>query len=158
MGRLFDAVASILNIQDENRYEGQCAANLEKYASYALKDKLEPQKLSFTIERKDGITQIDSKSVLEDICKLKADVNARSLALGFHYAVADVILDVCEIIRTEQNINTVALSGGVFQNTILIERVLKILREKGFNIYYNIAVPPNDGSISLGQTFIGLMR
>jgi len=158
MGRLFDAVASILNIQDENRYEGQCAANLEKYAVFALIDKLEPQKLSFTIERKDGITQIDSKSVLEDICRLKADVNVRSLALGFHYAVADVILDVCEIIRSEQNINTVALSGGVFQNTILIEYVLKILREKGFNVYYNIAVPPNDGSISLGQTFIGLMR
>lgn len=158
MGRLFDAAASILDIRHENRYEGQCAANLEKQAAYALKDKLEPQKLRFAIEKKDGKAEINPKPVLEAMCKLKYDSDIRSLALGFHYAAADMILEICNDIREEKNINTVALSGGVFQNTLLMERTLKVLREKNFNVFYNIKVPPNDGSISLGQTFIGLMR
>mgnify|MGYP000923712338 CR=1 FL=1 len=158
MGRLFDAAASILNIQHENRYEGQCAINLEKYALLAMRNNVEPQKLAFTIDKKGVITKIDSKSVLESMCTLRKDVNISSIALGFHYAVADAILNVCEIIREKQNINTVALSGGVFQNTVLTERTLKMLREKGFKVYYNSSVPPNDGSISLGQTYIGLMR
>jgi len=52
-----------------------------------------------------------------------------------------MILEVCEIIRAEQKINTVALSGGVFQNTLLMERTLKILRDRHFNVYYNMSVP-----------------
>jgi hydrogenase maturation protein HypF len=52
----------------------------------------------------------------------------------------------------------VALSGGVFQNTILMERALGILRQNDFRVFYNISVPPNDGCISLGQTYIGLLR
>jgi hydrogenase maturation protein HypF len=65
---------------------------------------------------------------------------------------------VCEMIRSEQYLNTVALSGGVFQNTVLTEQALKLLRKRGFCVYVNEAVPPNDGSISLGQTYIGLME
>lgn len=158
MGRLFDVAASILDIRHENRYEGQCAVNLEKEAIYALKNKIEPQKLEFAIEKADGALKIDSKPVLESLCRLREITDVRSLALGFHYAIADAVLNICERIRFEQNINTVALSGGVFQNTLLIERVLKLLRDKNFNVYYNLTVPPNDGSISLGQTFIGLER
>lgn len=158
MGRLFDVAASILDIRHENCYEGQCAANLEKEAIYALQNKIEPQKLKFAIEKADGALKIDSKPVLESLCRLREIIDVRSLALGFHYAIADAVLNICERIRFEQNINTVALSGGVFQNTLLIERVLKLLRDKNFNVYYNLTVPPNDGSISLGQTFIGLER
>jgi hydrogenase maturation protein HypF len=54
--------------------------------------------------------------------------------------------------------NKVALSGGVFQNSVLTQKTLSILREKGFEVYCNIAVPPNDGSISLGQTYLGLLK
>lgn len=158
MGRLFDAAASILDIQHENRYEGQCAAALEKHAAYALRHKSPPQKLRFEIEKINGMTEISPKFVLESICGLKSRADIGSIALGFHYAIADMILEMCCQIREERNINTVALSGGVFQNTLLMERTLEVLREKSFNVFYNIKVPPNDGSISLGQTFIGLMR
>ncbi|MEI7884448.1 MAG: carbamoyltransferase HypF [Clostridia bacterium] len=158
MGRLFDAVAAILEIQDYNFYEGQCAINLEKAAILALRNKIRPQKIAFTINRVNGRTEIDIKSVLKKVCRLKEKVNVGSLALGFHYAVADLILEICKIIRVDENINKVALSGGVFQNTVLIERALSILRKNNFNVYYNLSVPPNDGSISLGQVFIGLMR
>lgn len=158
MGRLFDAVAAILDIQNENRYEGECAANLEKEAVLAIRNKTKPKELAFEIKQNSAIIEMNPKPVLGAICKLKGNTDTGALALGFHYAVADAILKVCEIIRLEQNINTVALSGGVFQNTVLIEQTLKVLREKEFDVYYNIVVPPNDGCISLGQTYIGLMR
>ena len=158
MGRLFDAVSSLLEIQYENRYEGECAAMLEKEAVLALRHKIEPKKLAFEIKRKSDLIEIDPKPMLKSMCHLQNKDDTGSLALGFHYAVADMILEVCEIIRAEQKINTVALSGGVFQNTLLMERTLKILRDRHFNVYYNMSVPPNDGSIGLGQTFIGLVR
>lgn len=158
MGRLFDAVASIIGIGDENTYEGECAINLEKAAVLALRNHLEPIKLSFDIIEKDDMINIDTENLLKEICRVKEDSDGGALALGFHCALSDAVLKVCEIIRERENINTVALSGGVFQNTILIERVLSILREKDFKVYINKAVPPNDGGISLGQAFIGLMR
>ena len=158
MGRLFDAVASILNIQQENRYEGECAANLEREAVLAIRNHKKPEELTFAIHKKSEIIEIDPKPLLESICRLRDTVDIGALALGFHYAVAESIVTVCEMIRAEQNINTVALSGGVFQNTILTEYTLKRLKEKGFRVYVNTVVPPNDGSISLGQTYIGLMK
>jgi len=158
MGRLFDAVASILGIGNENSYEGECAINLEKVAILALRNKIKPIKLSFLVTEKDHTINIETESVLKEICRLKNDRNIGALALGFHYAVSGIILKVCEMIRLRQNINIVALSGGVFQNTLLMEHVLTKLRESNFKVYYNICVPPNDGCISLGQTYIGLMR
>ncbi len=157
MGRLFDAVASILAICHMNRYEGECASLLEKEAVLACRNQIKPEKLTFAIQEKSGIIEINPEPVLKSLCKLKDTVDKGSLALGFHYGAADAVLRVCEIIREEQGIHTVALSGGVFQNTVLTELVLKLLREKGFLVYLNMAVPPNDGCISLGQTYIGLM-
>jgi hydrogenase maturation protein HypF len=157
MGRLFDAVASLLMIGQDNRYEGECAALLEREAVFAIRRKIQPEYLAFAIHEKSEIITIDPKSVLETLCKLRDRVDIASLALGFHYAVAEMIGNVCEKIRNNQNSNSVALSGGVFQNTILTEQTIMILRKKGFKVYINMAVPPNDGSISLGQTFIGLL-
>jgi len=158
MGRLFDVIACLLGIQDENHYEGECASDLEREAVLAEKNSIAPQKISFIINQIEGMTEIDPLPILESICKLRGQVDTGSLALGFHYAIADVVLKICEKIRLEQKINIVAISGGVFQNTLLSERVLKVLRDNKFQVYYNISVPPNDGSISLGQTYIGLMK
>jgi len=157
MGRLFDAVASILDIGQINTYEGECAARLEREAVCAIRKNTKYEKFFFSIDKKSDNIIIDPKSVLESMCALKgADIG--SLALGFHVAVADLIVNMCDIIRSEQNINTVALSGGVFQNTVLLQHTLKLLREKDFKVYYNRLVPPNDGSISLGQTYMGVLR
>ncbi len=158
MGRLFDAVSSILSICHENRYEGECAAMLEKEAVLALRKGIKPEKVTFALKENNGIIEIDPKPTLKTLCELRNSADKGSLALGFHYGVADVILMVCELIRNKQSVNTVALSGGVFQNTVLSERVLKLLREKEFLVYVNMAVPPNDGCISLGQTYIGLSK
>jgi hydrogenase maturation protein HypF len=80
------------------------------------------------------------------------------LALRFHRDLSAVILKACARIRERTGVSTVALSGGVFQNRVLTDEALRLLRESGFLVYCNIAVPPNDGGISLGQAYIGMRR
>ncbi len=126
MGRLFDAVSSLLGICDYNTYEGQCAIMLEDAAFFA--------------QKKPGVNR------------------AYDLVLDFHERVIDFIMTECEAIRNETGATQVALSGGTFQNKILMEGVLKKLRDAGFEPYYNISVSPNDGGIALGQLFIAMER
>ena len=156
MGRLFDAAASILGIAHINKYEGECAALLEKEAVLALRRGVEPVRLSFAFCEAYEIIEIDPKPVLNDLCRLRDTQEAGALALGFHYALAEAAAYVCRLLRRKYQSNTVALSGGVFQNSILSGRTCRLLRDQGFEVYMNLAVPPNDGGISLGQTYIGL--
>ena len=83
---------------------------------------------------------------------------ASDLALAFHQAVIGMIVDQCLIIRDESGASQVALTGGTFQNKILMEGVLKKLRSRGFSPYYNISVSPNDGGIALGQAYVAMHR
>ncbi len=156
IGRLFDAVSSILGICQKNRYEGECAALLEREAVLALRTNKKPIELSFAISKEHEIIEVNPKPVLQALCKLRGKVDTGSLALGFHYALAAMIVEVCDFLKEQYHTNVVALSGGVFQNTVLTEAALKLLRQKNYEVYVNLAVPPNDGGISLGQTYIGL--
>ncbi len=128
MGRLFDAVASLLGIHHVNRYEGECASMLENAAAEGMESEDAP------LEKK--------------------------LALSFHIRIAEMILNQCQQIKSEISgefpLNQVALSGGVFQNKILMEKTLELLRQSGFEVYYNVSVGPNDGGIALGQNYIGI--
>ena len=126
MGRLFDSVSALLGICPYNEYEGQCAILLEDAAARALR------------------AAHGSAS------------EADRLALDFHMQVVSLIYDECCKIREESGAKQVALTGGVFQNKILTEECLKLLREGGFEVYYNVSVSPNDGGIALGQNYIGL--
>lgn len=126
MGRLFDAVSSLLGICDYNSHEGKCAIMLEDAAAFAQKNP-----------------------------GLKASAD---LALAFHERVIDMILNECIEARRQTNVNQVALSGGTFQNKILMEGVLAKLRDNEFEAYYNISVSPNDGGLALGQLFIAMNK
>jgi len=128
MGRLFDAAAAMLGIHYENRYEGECAVLLENAAQRAL-----------------------TKQKVGD-----KPTEQERLALGFHMAVAGSVLSQCRAARDTRDINKVCMSGGVFQNKVLTEEVLRLLRGDLFTVYYNIHVPPNDGGIALGQNYIGM--
>ena len=79
---------------------------------------------------------------------------ASDLALAFHLQVAQTIVTQCKVIRNETGVAQVALTGGVFQNKILMEESLKLLRSEGFTPYYNVSISPNDGGIALGQTYV----
>jgi len=124
MGRLFDAVSSLLGICQENNYEGQCAILLEDAAARA---RIDP-----------GV------SITDD------------LALKFHLDVAGVVLEQCEKFRIKTGVDKIALTGGVFQNKILMEECLALLRTAKFEVFYNISVSPNDGGIALGQNYIAM--
>ena len=162
MGRLFDGFAAFTGNHDYNRYEGECAIMLENSAAEAISEDLEPWEMAFDIKQSEGKMQNDAIRIsAEPIFKcaeeaLIAGIDKRRLALGFHYAVADMILEVCKLIRQREGINTVALTGGVFQNKILMEQTLGLLRNESFEPYYNISVGPNDGGICLGQNLIGM--
>lgn len=80
------------------------------------------------------------------------------LALDFHERIINMIIERCLQIREETGADQVALTGGTFQNRILMEGILDKLRDRGFRPYYNISVSPNDGGIALGQAFIGMHR
>lgn len=79
---------------------------------------------------------------------------ADMLALEFHMQIVDMIMQQCKDIREKTGIGKVALSGGTFQNKIIMEETLGRLRASGFEPYYNISVSPNDGGIALGQAFV----
>jgi hydrogenase maturation protein HypF len=160
MGRLFDAIAAFAGIHDYNRYEGECAIMLENAAAAALDAGLDPWDMVFDIKAAGGENpdiQISALPIFRSAEEaLDAGVDKGRIALGFHYAVADMILKVCRLIRQKESADTAALSGGVFQNKILMERTLALLRADGFRPYYNISVGPNDGGICLGQNYIAM--
>ncbi len=156
MGRLFDGVAAFAGIHQENRYEGECAIMLENFAAEALDLGLTPWKMEFTIGKGSPLI-ISAETIFQRIDEARLlGVDQRQIALGFHEAVSAMILIVCQMIRKEQGVEDVALSGGVFQNKIIMEQSLQLLRRDGFKVYYNISVPPNDGGICLGQTYVGM--
>lgn len=140
MGRLFDAVSALLGVWDYNRYEGECAVKLEMAAGTA-KDAYELH-----------MDVADGKILWSEMfCRMKKaleeGVSPESLALGFHYAVAEAVLTAI----ANCGLKKVALSGGVFLNKIITERVLELGAKAGYEIYINEQVPTGDGGIALGQ-------
>lgn len=157
MGRLFDAVSALLGICMENSYEGECAIMLENSAARAKKLGLIPHKMVFMYWNDGGVWKVSAAPIFQAISRgLKEGVAIDAMALGFHEAVGDMVAALVEKIHEEINTLQVALTGGVFQNKILMEYTLSLLREKGFDVYYNISVGTNDGGISLGQAYIAM--
>lgn len=147
MGRLFDAVASLLGLRDTVTYEGQAAIELEAVAERgaAKAYRFEPAK--------DGIIKSEPiiRQAVEDLLN---GISVAEISARFHLAVAYLIADVADRVRAERGLNRVALSGGVFQNMFLLASVCRILKKTGFEVLTHRRVPTNDGGISLGQAAI----
>lgn len=155
-GRLFDTVSSLLSISQHNYYEGQAAIELEM-----VSDESVLENYPFVLRRESNnrfiseIIVIDTLPIIEGIITDKQKgYNPSYISAKFHNTIVDIILKTCEIIRNRFNINRVALSGGVFQNNIILCKTFKMLKEKGFAVFTNFQIPVNDGGISLGQAFI----
>ena len=154
MGRLFDAVSSLLSIRDEVRYEGQAAIELENIADHGVKEEY-----PLAIRKDENPMTIDPSEMIRGIVRDLTEGSSSSKISGkFHRTVARLIIETCEAIRSEKRLNRVVLSGGVFQNTLLLSLSTKGLQESGFEVYTHHLVPTNDGGISLGQAVIGHMR
>lgn len=96
--------------------------------------------------------------LLEDAAAAPEKGKANQLALDFHHQIAKMILDTCVKIREKTGVSQTALTGGVFQNKILMEESLSLLRKHGFQVFYNVSVSPNDGGIALGQAYIAMKK
>ena len=155
MGRLFDAVSAILGIRGYNTYEGECAIALENTAAQAMDAGLQPYPLHMAILKNSNILRLDCGGLIRNLTSaLHSGADIRSLALGFHEAVAEAVAGVCAFLREQTGESKAALSGGVFANLILTELCRDKLQAAGFLPYFNSAVPCNDGGISLGQAYL----
>lgn len=147
MGRLFDAVASLLGIRDVVNYEGQAAIELEQVA-----DPKAQGTYPFALEGYVFDPDPMIRAILED---LQRGVTPPLIAGRFHRTVARMVLEVVRRAREEKGLHEVVLSGGCFQNALLLEGVVGLLEREGFRVYWPKQVPPNDGGLSLGQAYYG---
>jgi len=155
MGRLFDAVSSVLGICSLNSYEGECAVMLENAAAQAVSEGILPFPLHFTIEHGKHESTADPIAVLYEIFRaVNSGCDKKALALGFHMAVAEMVVSLCRHIGEKGKETRVVLSGGVFANLLLAEKCAAELGKIGFAVYQNESVPVSDGGISLGQAWI----
>ncbi|MFJ9784275.1 carbamoyltransferase HypF [Amycolatopsis sp. NPDC101161] len=139
-GRLFDAAASLLGVRDTVNYEGQAAIELEQLADPA-------ETTAYRARIDDVIHGEDLIAALLDDPSSKPKRAAR-----FHNGVADAIVRTCD--RFRDHSDTVALSGGVFQNVLLLDRTVEGLENRGFRVLTHRSVPTNDGGISFGQVAV----
>lgn len=154
MGRLFDAVSALTGVRQIATYEAQAAIELE-----ALVDLTEGCSYEFDLQDQNGPLIMDPQPVLAAIVDdLRGAVEPGVIAARFHTAVASMIVEVAERIRTRTGITTVGLSGGVFQNVTLTHAAANALGERGFAVLTHRLVPPNDGGLALGQAVIAATR
>ena len=163
-GRLFDAVASVLGIQQRVSFEGQAAMAVEWIADKNLKAAYpvivstpSADRVLFTPapEDRDEILEIDWQPMVEAMIEdSRRGVDVGIIAARFHNALVEAILAVAKAVGEPK----VALTGGCFQNRLLTERASQRLREAGFDVLLHRRVPPNDGGISLGQIAVAAAR
>jgi len=156
-GRLFDAVAAILGVRDTINYEGQAAVELEQLAdpseTAAYRVRITGPDVDGGLLRLGGTDLV--RAVVSDVT---AGVAAPLVAARFHNGLAGATVAACQQLRDTTGLGTAALSGGVFQNMLLLERTVAALEQEGFRVLVHSRVPPNDGGISLGQAAVAAAR
>jgi hydrogenase maturation protein HypF len=149
IGYLFDAVASLVGVQNDITYEAQAAMELEVLARPFVSI---AQSYPYVIDN-DGTIRL--KGLLSSlVADIRAQKSIEVIAACFHKTVADMAIDSCVRARRSTSINEVALSGGVWQNQILLSTVKDGLEQAGFVVYFHQQVPTNDGGLALGQAVI----
>jgi len=163
MGRLFDAISALLGIRGEIDYEGQAAVELEMAAhSSAIARRVSDEAISgnnesypYCVVEDEGIRIVHLRDLLSAVIEdLHQGVSKGSISIRFHNTVARMTNEMCRLIADETGISNVALSGGVFQNRLLLKKTVSLLESSGFQVFTHRQVPCNDGGISLGQAVI----
>ncbi len=157
MGRLFDAVAAILGLNQEVTYEAEAALRLEAVALPAMRACI-PGRYRFTLDRLDGQPwSIGWQQVLEAIvADTLAGRPAAEVAAGFHRAVVELLIELAGRLREARlTEGRLGLSGGVFQNAVLVELACNGLHAAGYELLLHHRVPANDGGLAFGQAVLG---
>jgi len=153
-GRLFDAVAAALGVCRERTYEGQPAVELEMIAA--------PEEEGFypvSLRLEDQILVLDTpalfRAAVEDYWSGTA---VATIAARFHNSLVRLLVAACAEVRDRTGLSLAALSGGVFQNALILTKLRRSLEKLGFEVLIHNLVPPNDGGLSLGQVAVAAAR
>lgn len=149
LGRLFDGIAAITGIRYKVDFEGQAAMELEMLAADKVADIYDYEWI--TTEGHKILTRPIIQGVVNDMVN---GIHPSVISRKFHQTLIQMFSDLCAVIRKESGLNRVVLSGGVFQNSLLLTGLIKALEEKNFQVFTHSKVPANDGGISLGQAMV----
>ena len=152
MGRLFDAVAALTGVRQTVHYEAQAAIELE-----ALAREKAGERSAYSFAVADGLVNPSEviAAVAEDV---RAGVDQGVIGVRFHNGVAQMVVDVCRRLRETFGVAEVALSGGVWQNALLLRQTMAGLRADEFTVYVHGQAPANDGGLALGQAAVAAHR
>jgi hydrogenase maturation protein HypF len=166
MGRLFDAVAALIGLRQTIDYEGQAAFEFEALAEAGLteNDEYSPYPFCWS-EEPTAVLQLGAllKTVYDDVLD---GVERKVIAVRFHQTIAAATVEICQRLRNAASVNLqsgpppgspthlVGLTGGVFQNGVLLQLLHHRLQAAGFDVLIHSAVPPNDGGLALGQAVV----
>jgi len=150
MGRLFDGVSSILGLCQMNTFEAEAAMALE-FCGEQKKEEGTDKSYSIPLENQEGVWIADWRPLVRALVKDSLErVNPTQIAHAFHQALAELVLDVANTIKTPQ----LVLTGGVFQNVLLTKLAKTHLKNAGYTVYSHQQIPSNDGGIALGQIMV----
>ncbi len=155
-GRLFDAVAAMVDVRDRVSYEGQAAMELEWLATGAAVNGVYPFELGEGLLGEGMLGGVvDTRPIIRAVARdVEQGLGPSRIARRFHSTMVEIIAAVCARIRQARGLDTVVLSGGVFMNALLTAEVEQRLRDDGWRVYRHRLVPTNDGGLSLGQLAI----
>ena len=163
-GRLFDAVSAILGIRRQSSFEGEASTALQ-FAAEAFEQKNESvknktwSKMQSVILETEGRCILNTEALVQLIVETKLQgAGSGALAYLFHQTLAEQIVAVCMEARKSSGRNKVALSGGVFQNRLLLRLTEELLGQEVFEVLRHHMIPPNDGGIAIGQAAYGMNR
>jgi Hydrogenase maturation factor len=152
-GRLFDAVAAMLGLGGYNYFDAQLPMALEAIIESGVEEHYDFE----LIKKADKPVQLDLHKMIEQlITDIQNGAAGAVISAKFHNTIAAGLLEMAKAARKSKNLNTVALSGGVFCNRYLTNRLVGLLKQNDFSILFNRDVPSNDGGISLGQVAIAV--
>ncbi len=152
-GRLFDAVAALLGLAWASSYEGQPAMALEAVAN--RQSPVASREYRWELAREDGLALADVRPTIRGIVEdMRAGKSPGQIAARFHESFAQMMVEMATQAAEEHDLQVVALSGGTYQNRLLLERCCDLLKSRGLRPLFHRHVPPNDGGIALGQALV----
>ena len=161
VGRLFDAVSAILGFRRQSSFEGEASMALEFAAEAYEQYNLQKQKgnQDHLLYKEDGRLILNTQMLVQQITEAKLQgADSGRLAYLFHQTLAEQITAACVEARNVSGRQKVALSGGVFQNRLLLRLTEERLMEEGFEVLRHRMIPPNDGGIAIGQAAYGMYQ
>ena len=160
VGRFFDGVSALLGVCRSSTFEGEGAMKLQFAAeAYEQGKAVEEAPLNLCVEKRDGRLILDLLDLVKQVTELfDKGASVNYCAYLFHKGTAGLLCKGAEAVRKQTGLSKVCLSGGVFQNTLLLRLSRAYLETAGFTVYTHRLVPTNDGGIALGQALAAMIK